>query len=73
MVLLNPEVFKIDCFAWSFECSHICHKSKKKMIILKLDFEKSFDKIEHEYIIQILRHMGFPNKWIEWIHGIFNL
>jgi hypothetical protein len=25
-------------------------------VILKLDFEKVFDKVEHEVILQVLRH-----------------
>lgn len=28
-------------------------------MILKLDFEKAFDKVEHEVILQVLNHKGF--------------
>jgi hypothetical protein len=42
------------------------------MVILKLDFEKAFDKIEHEVIIQVMAQKGFPMKWIKWIKDIFS-
>ena len=55
-----------DCLAWAFEYISLCHKSRKEMVILKLDFEKAFDKLEHAALLEILRHKGFGDKWIHW-------
>jgi hypothetical protein len=60
-----------DCLAWSLEFLHLCHQSRRELIILKLDFEKAFDTVEHELMVQIMRSKGFPNKWISWMKMIF--
>ena len=61
-----------DCIAWCFEYIHQCQQSKRPIIILKLDFAKAFHTVEHNAIIQVMSHMGFPGKWLEWINLIFS-
>jgi hypothetical protein len=61
-----------DCLAWAFEFIHLCKFRKKEAVILKLDFEKAFDKIEHQAILHILQSKGFGPKWLGWIKSILD-
>jgi hypothetical protein len=46
--------------------------SKKPIIILKLDFAKAFDTIEHEAILQVMKHKGFNSQWLGWAKAILS-
>jgi len=60
-----------DCLAWSFQYIHQCHQSKKEILILKLDFAKAFDTVEHSSILLMMESLGFPHKWLRWISMLF--
>ncbi|CAG2249256.1 unnamed protein product [Mytilus edulis] len=40
-------------------------------MLISFDQEKAFDRVEHEFIIQVLRAMNFPSNFIRWIEIIY--
>lgn len=59
-----------DCLARAFQFLNICHKSKKEIVLVKLDFEKASNKMEHDVILQVMHYKGFLARWISWIKSI---
>ena len=50
----------------------MCHKSKKEIIIFKIDFVKAFDKVNYNAIIYMMRHFGFSDKWVRWVNMLLS-
>jgi len=51
------------------ETLHELHKNKMNGVILKLDFEKAYDKVKWSFLQQTLKMKGFPEKWSSWIES----
>jgi hypothetical protein len=41
-------------------------------VVLKIDFEKAFDTLDHEAIIQVMRAKGFPELFLTWIKEVLS-
>ncbi|GJY70863.1 putative RNA-directed DNA polymerase [Tanacetum coccineum] len=42
-------------------------KYKKRLMFLKVDFEKAFDSLNWSFLFSIMEQMGFSRKWRTWI------
>ncbi|XP_071708247.1 uncharacterized protein [Rutidosis leptorrhynchoides] len=42
-------------------------RNKKHGLIFKVDFEKAFDSLNWDYLLEVMKCMGFGTKWCKWI------
>ncbi|GJU10200.1 RNA-directed DNA polymerase, eukaryota [Tanacetum coccineum] len=42
-------------------------RKKKKLMFLKVDFEKAFDTLNWSFLMSVMEQMGFSSKWRNWI------
>lgn len=54
------------------ETIHEMHRKKKNGVILKLDFEKVYDKVKWPFVQQVLRMKGLSDLWCSWIQKIMS-
>ncbi|WVZ61551.1 hypothetical protein U9M48_011408 [Paspalum notatum var. saurae] len=50
----------------------LLHKNKLNGVVLKLDFEKAYDKVNWSFLHQALRMKGFSPRWCQWIESIIS-
>jgi hypothetical protein len=43
---------------------HDLKANKKQGIVIKLDFEKAYDKIHWKFLFEVLQRKGFSEAWI---------
>ena len=43
------------------------HRKNLNGVILKIDFEKAYEKVNRHFLQQTLRMKGFSEKWCAWV------
>ena len=46
---------------------HEVHRKKDSGVILKLDYEKAYDRVSWDFLEEMLKSRGFGDKWRWWI------
>jgi hypothetical protein len=52
------------------ELVHSVHKPKEPRVIIKHDYEKAYDRVNIDFLLEILKLRGFDDIWIDWIKKI---
>jgi hypothetical protein len=60
----------LESVVTTHETIHSVHQSKQQGFILKLDYEKAYDKVNWEFLLEVLKKRGFGDKWLMWIRKI---
>ncbi|KAK2641017.1 hypothetical protein Ddye_022780 [Dipteronia dyeriana] len=57
----------VDSFIIADEVIHSWKKDGKCGLLVKLDFEKAYDSVDHAFLLEVLDRMGFGARWQGWI------
>jgi len=49
------------------EVIHELHSTNQRGFILKIDFEKAYDRVRWHFLEQVTIEKGFPSLWVDWI------
>jgi len=60
-------IFILESVVAAHEIIHDVHKNKESGVILKLDYEKAYDRVSWSFLEEMLVSRGFGRTWVNWI------
>jgi hypothetical protein len=64
--ILDKNFLPHEYLEWAIESGH-------DLVLLLLDFEKAFNKIEWGFLFPTMSKLGFNPKWIKWVSSLYQL
>jgi hypothetical protein len=61
------ERYILESVVLAHELVHSVHKAKEPRVVIKLDYEKVYDRVNIDFLLEILSLRGFGERWIRWI------
>ena len=49
----------------------LAQQNKQHLAVLLLDFEKTYDKVEWDFLEAVLSRLSFPNAWITCVSTLY--
>ncbi len=62
--ILNNVFIAQESMSWAKE-------SNQDLVLLLLDFEKTFNRIEWDFLFDALEKLGFGSTWIRWVKTLY--
>ena len=54
-----------------WEMVALAQQNKQQLAIFLLDFEKAYDKVDWDFLEEMLWRLGFPNAWITGVSALY--
>jgi hypothetical protein len=45
----------------------------KASLLLKVDIAWAFDFVSWPFLLEVMGHMGFPQRWMDWVFALLTL
>lgn len=63
--------FIINNVFLAFEAMEWAKESDQDLVLLLLDFEKAYDKVNWTFLQESMRKIGLSNEWIQWTFSLY--
>ncbi|KAK2648760.1 hypothetical protein Ddye_016249 [Dipteronia dyeriana] len=57
----------VDSYVIAGEIIHSWKRNGNRGLLIKMDFEKASDNVDHDILFEVMRKIDFGEKWVEWI------